>query len=217
VTSPEYRASLRALSDAATPGPWWSTEVPEEERSIVWHHAPDRRVDSLGETDSWVDASFIVAAREAVPTLLDENDRLRGLLDKAVIRYPHTGCDNFDQMCANCGGPHADQDVARLTRENDLLRISLAAADDDRFATRDRIRELKSEVIELRDAVGRRLMDLVAEVEDLRAAYNAASALRPTHSHRALSWGDGNVEYVRWDDLRAALNTKAETSETDHA
>lgn len=30
-------------------------------------------------------------------------------------------------------------------------------------------------------------------------------ALSPTHKHRALSWGDGDTQYVAYDDLRRAL------------
>jgi hypothetical protein len=49
------------------------------------------------------------------------------------------------------------------------------------------------------------VVDVMRERDEASAAIARVEALRPTHRHRGASWGDGDVEYVAYDDLRAAL------------
>ena len=76
--SDERLAELRALSDAATPGPW-----------AINLQSPDLAA-NIGNAEKWVcavtqegghgDIDFIAASRTAIPELLDEIKRLRECL-----------------------------------------------------------------------------------------------------------------------------------------
>src|SRR5689334_1824607 len=77
-TSPVDRAALARLAEAATPGPWTAYS-----NTIRYGGAGGSleilcEVNTTGRHGSWrADATFIAAAREAVPGLLLENERLR--------------------------------------------------------------------------------------------------------------------------------------------
>ena len=80
--------AVRAVTDAATPGPWWNLG-----ESIYTHELPppDQPFDELeyddwlenakpvcyGDTETVADAVFIASAREWVPVLVGEVERLR--------------------------------------------------------------------------------------------------------------------------------------------
>ena len=80
-------AEWKALADAATPGPWIEYERETHgEHYVVWIGTDSGDIAKLcdcvkvrGEVDGAVkaDAEFIAAAREAVPVLIDEVERLR--------------------------------------------------------------------------------------------------------------------------------------------
>ena len=80
--SNENLQQWRALADAATPGPW-SAETGHGETGPNYIDSPSGVVayvyDSYRGTlpNAEADAAFIAAAREAVPALLAEVDRLR--------------------------------------------------------------------------------------------------------------------------------------------
>ena len=112
------RARWRALTEAATPGPWWpdhrcvgvGSDDPSqgEAAGLGWEVLRDRETrerawpePSLRGTFArgW-DAHFVAEARTALPALLDENDRLRTALAAIVAeaddndRYgSHLPCD----------------------------------------------------------------------------------------------------------------------------
>lgn len=69
---------LRELAEAATPGPWTAGRSAHH---LGWNLYRDGGIDvsepSAGFDES--DADFIAASREAVPALLDEVERLRGV------------------------------------------------------------------------------------------------------------------------------------------
>jgi uncharacterized protein (DUF885 family) len=74
-------AALRALADAATPGPWeverdpyGDDDYPVSANGRYLCVSPD---DGVRGGHSEADAAFIAAARDAVPALLDEVERLR--------------------------------------------------------------------------------------------------------------------------------------------
>jgi hypothetical protein len=72
-------ASWRALCDAATSGPW--SQLP---RRHVWAGRQSIcEIDQNNPAES-TDAAFIVAARTAMPALIDEAERLRRVLDEAA-------------------------------------------------------------------------------------------------------------------------------------
>lgn len=65
---------LRALCDLATPGPWFVREEPDAEGMAI---IEDGRTNGLCPIHTEQhDAPFIVAARAALPALLDEIERL---------------------------------------------------------------------------------------------------------------------------------------------
>ena len=66
-------AELKALADAATPGPWWSGEcVPADGHALAW--LGNMFVDCNGGQKNYAepshDAEFIAASREAIPALI---------------------------------------------------------------------------------------------------------------------------------------------------
>jgi hypothetical protein len=63
--------TLRALADAATRGPW----IVAPSRDVQGAHTIPGVIPVLRAR--WADAEFIAAARDAVPALLDELERLR--------------------------------------------------------------------------------------------------------------------------------------------
>jgi len=66
---PPSDAAIRALCDAATPGPWYA-----ELGGYVYRDSEDDRDDdeeALVDAGTMADAAFIAAAREALPALLD--------------------------------------------------------------------------------------------------------------------------------------------------
>ncbi len=67
----ERLAEWRKLADAATEGPWYASWADAERDESVKDYSP---VFAQYEQQ---EAEFIVAAREAVPALLDEVERLR--------------------------------------------------------------------------------------------------------------------------------------------
>ena len=96
--TPEQLAALKALADAATPGPW--EEVAES--GEWWITGPDIYNDAVMTTNaseiSQADADFICAARAAVPALLAEVERLRAILAYIDIHAPLA-----DATCAEPG------------------------------------------------------------------------------------------------------------------
>lgn len=112
---------LRALLAAATPGPWaYYDDIRPDVRSAAnrggfmgaGHIATVSRYD--GNTN---DAAFIAAAREALPELLDEVERLRAEnaqlrarkaeMCSCVLRYETPGCDD----CGGAGAVMAECDA----------------------------------------------------------------------------------------------------------
>lgn len=86
--TPDEIAALRALVDAATPGPWTTKGPGRGWGDHVAVLSPDD--DGPAVALAWAsrewkrDAAFIAASRAAVPTLLDEVERLRGALRECV-------------------------------------------------------------------------------------------------------------------------------------
>lgn len=86
---------LRALAEAATPGPWELRSDRNEQKNVYsgdkWIAVlPHQCVASI-EEQRGQDAAFVAAARTAVPELLDENERLRAALD-----YLRRKIDGYD-------------------------------------------------------------------------------------------------------------------------
>lgn len=88
--SDDQMAAIRALCDAATPGPWkWWTSCSwrrlKSDRAGVSLSVAEPFVASDGHPDLDIkeaDQAFIAAARTAVPALLDEVERLRAVVAK---------------------------------------------------------------------------------------------------------------------------------------
>ena len=88
----EELAAIKALADAATPGPWSYTTVkpyataPASE-SVAYVSPEMMFGDSVGGgyVDRVADAAFIAAARTAVPALLAEVERLRALVREFLV------------------------------------------------------------------------------------------------------------------------------------
>ena len=79
-------AALKALADAATPGPWEAGEynrVTADGRHILKCRDQYDGVRLAIHDNAIADAAFIAAARDAVPELIAEVDRLRTELAQA--------------------------------------------------------------------------------------------------------------------------------------
>lgn len=164
--TPEQRAEWRALADNATPGPWYRTDdAPESEAYIyIAYTGPDSTA-PLSEwevstpatpaAEAWVDghgrlggppaaesldASFISAARTAVPALLDALDAAERERDKAQ-RAARTLGKVVEDQC---------RDIARITRSEHMVS---ADGDADWAAIWERGHRLAAE----RDALAARI------------------------------------------------------------
>lgn len=102
-------AAIRERCESATEGPW---EKITERWLGIWQDirvvAFDGKYIICGDT-LIADAEFIAAARSDVPALLDEVDRLRGLLGEAYEELDtHSAgcrlCDGYGDPCT-CGLP----------------------------------------------------------------------------------------------------------------
>lgn len=86
VTVPLLR-EIRARCDAATPSPWRaSVERRDHWAGSSFIDTPRQQFEIDGATDA--DYDFIAAARQDIPTLLDEVERLRALL--ATLGHPQS-------------------------------------------------------------------------------------------------------------------------------
>jgi hypothetical protein len=108
-------AELRALCEAATPGPWERLDLDGAPTPRVGY-----RIVSGGIERSHIaaeyrnDAALIVAARTALPEALAEIERLRE--ENEVLR----------ECAAECGRDHLSE-IERLTDERDRLESALAS------------------------------------------------------------------------------------------
>lgn len=181
---------------------------------------PDAVDEVIEEADPYDSGRFgfdIVVLRDpqyhehdVLRSLITEIRRLRSDLDEAyqqMLHRPHIY--NGKVICrmerkpwpcpdASDADNAAYEELHRLRREVDELKaknahIEATGPDHDLQSCSRYIREFSATINEQ----GRTL--------------NAVKALRPTHSHRGSSWGDGDDEYVSYDALRAALNPREET------
>jgi hypothetical protein len=135
--TPEEISCLRALSDAATPGPWpvavWIETDGNEWRATGPGHdnsADDAEPGCPDEQAAQRDAVFIAASRSALPALLDEVERLRDDL-AAIVNGPlHASiqttlalraalteaCDGWQRYVRGHGASSDDDDIARLRK-----------------------------------------------------------------------------------------------------
>ena len=70
--------ALKALADAATPGPWLTNGWYDGIRYSVLFSANERFTETLAYNLNCEDAAFIAATRAAVPALIAEVERLNG-------------------------------------------------------------------------------------------------------------------------------------------
>lgn len=108
--TPERLAAIKARADAATPGPWKTGEDDFTKHTI--YAAKDRATIIVQRRDdsdmfwnsiiplkqTFSDAAFIAHAREDVPALLEEVERLRKQLDglKKIAAFS-MGCTSHPQ------------------------------------------------------------------------------------------------------------------------
>ena len=159
----EDRARLRALVEAATPGPWQESRFVHHRKysrmSAEW--VAERYADEactvrgpgevgtgacnpVAKTSCKEDASFIAASRTAVPALLDEVERLEAALRAAV----DTGHNAAMKV-----GADLEERIASLEAERDRLKEKFDTAmrlSDVLFKERD---EAEATVARLRAAL----------------------------------------------------------------
>lgn len=85
--TPDRIAELRALTEAATPGPWFARSlIPEDCANVAVDENPINP-EYLVEDGTLRprDAAFIAAARTALPEALDALERVRALADSIRV------------------------------------------------------------------------------------------------------------------------------------
>lgn len=114
--TPKRIAEIRAACEAATPGHWEADLSPgsdpdEGYPNHGWVWPPKTYSDSSGDYMLWEDVQFCVLARDAVPELLAEVERLRAEL-KSIETQFNLVCELEDQHlclpdpeCEHCGKP----------------------------------------------------------------------------------------------------------------
>ena len=146
--TPDERAAMRSIADAATPWPWDYYRP----HHASGYHEITRGQETLACQVSGGDAEFIAAARAAVPRLLDALDTA----EAEVARLRAATSPAWDEdTCASCTHEY----VADMEK-----RAEEAEAKAER--QRDRLRAREKQVRRLRAEVTR----LHALVADLRAA-----------------------------------------------
>jgi hypothetical protein len=124
----ERVAELRALCEAATPGPWRAD--PEPVDAPGWVSAGDRHEPVAEVYGGTHNAALIAAARNALPDLLDEVERL---WDDQLDSQPYEDAmaeANATNVRLLCMVAERDAEIARLRQERQRLRgviISAAA------------------------------------------------------------------------------------------
>ncbi len=111
MTSDELNA-LDALCAAATPGPWSSASQREDGATFDWYwvEAPTNGNVTSDHLDM-DDATFIAAARTALPALIAEVRRLRDMVaDLTTWRDRH---DDVKQACQRAEAAEADRNRLR--------------------------------------------------------------------------------------------------------
>lgn len=132
-------ARLRALCAAATPGLWRDYfKVTTPDATVVVAYGPEC---SSKWPDGRATAEFIAAARTALPAALDEIERLRGCLGKAVCVWCgfETSGDDKEEKVADHILLFCDKIPWRAVEaENDLLREE-----------KERLRKINDEAVRL--------------------------------------------------------------------
>ena len=124
---------IKARADVATPGPWSAKEGFTSDPMIEVYGqtvliAPDLDGDPI-QPEVWADAEFIAAAREDVPWLVSEVERLERW--KAEALEVMSGLQELGKalglgLGVQITGPAALAEVARLTAERDALAATVA-------------------------------------------------------------------------------------------
>jgi len=130
--TPAQILELRALADAATPGPWFvqadrhrvcgiigpKMAAYDDEPEQEWREVQIVETDGGHYPPRWNDAAFVTAARSAVPALLDRVAELEAGLREAVNLASTNGvfCDPFTSGCDNPECKRLDALAALVTK-----------------------------------------------------------------------------------------------------
>jgi hypothetical protein len=155
--------AIRARADAATEGPWiTSTDTSGVDNSEIYaeaawfeedgHRYYGRRLIAVGGEGNLneADAEFIAAAREDIPALLGEVERLRARVHEAVdecqrrhVKYV-SRCDQFD-VWSRWARQRFEEQGSRywgMTSEaNRLVIVSIIAERDEARAELEQLRD----------------------------------------------------------------------------
>jgi hypothetical protein len=124
--TPEQLAAIKARTDAATPGPWWYD--PRSGEVLGFEGAPVCDLLPMSE-----DIAFICSAREDVPALLAEVERLNswgdmmiGQFDAALVERDEA---RYDLANAREAGAAYKRQRDEARAENARLRAQVAAVE----------------------------------------------------------------------------------------
>ncbi|MDR3502908.1 MAG: hypothetical protein P4L79_10020 [Legionella sp.] len=192
-------AELRALCDAATPGPWEVQPIEEDgfEKGSAFiiaanlgglvgaAHAWPTEIDSGDWSRVKANATLIAAARTAIPALLDEREELLKELDEAredaQLYAGAIAHRNRELTKAWADRDNSNNLLDECRRERNFLQKMGATRADklDAALLREKmLREALSELVELVDEHRRkeiaRMLAGATITEEARAAFNAS-------------------------------------------
>jgi len=119
--------ALKALANAATPGPWTASPRSTDGRvdGLLGAEINELEQPERGQFTSLADAAFIAASREAVPALLDAlaaaNARITALEAQLAAVPVEALLNYFDHMWA-CSYPGAFRDMKAISAWVDAKR-----------------------------------------------------------------------------------------------
>jgi hypothetical protein len=116
----EKTKRLRALCEAATPGPW--THDYDGEQGYAVRGPSDGQTVCIGYEE---DAAFIAAARTALPEVIDELERLRARILELEGLVSHTACTIDIWNSVGADGGDSDEMEQVLVDTSGMLKTAL--------------------------------------------------------------------------------------------
>ena len=181
----DERAALRALAEAATPGPW------ERGDWHIWSKADgvSREVCGMGGWEHRDDGAFIAAARAAVPALLDaldaaeaERDEARAVASELIdkLSVAHVRANEAARLSSDANGRAEDARRRWAAHQDVCVMASLdrETLETERDEARAALAEAQAEVEAARRVAWRIALSLkdVEPVEELPKGYDIEEA-----------------------------------------
>lgn len=225
-------ASLRALTEKATPAPWELTPDCYGGKEELWGHFHSAGPALFEGKDPGEDAALIVAMRNALPALLQAAEAQPAGDAAKVLTHKWLDPECVESGCVSLKWTEAKQKAAALQAELaaletmrcnqiDALRAKLAEMEDDLTRERETTialsRAERDRLIEQRDAALAKLAEMEKELDQFKGAAKhhatmAAHWVNECDRMKSTSALDRN-NAIRWE--REATAAQAQLAETE--